>query len=392
MSALQVEISRQLDVNLGICFCMDGQPAKVEQEGVTYYPIPQHRKFLGDKLLDLLHPYDVRRDEVLWPHYLSHFRRVIKDFQPDVIEVFGSELYMGLAALVARDMKIPFVLHIQGLLSLSIYILLPPGMSRWQYIWRNRSIKKAYGNYQELLYWKRSCHRERTILQACTDVIGRTQWDKNALRVLNHDTHYHYGGEILRSEFYEEGERALPSKPVITTTISRPTYKGFDMLLKVARILKNELQMDFQWNVYGNVEPAYAERLTGIRHEDVNVHLCGLASAMQLREALLGSTLYFHPSYIENSPNSICEAQILGVPVVATNVGGTSSLVTHGETGYLFPATDPYMGAYYAREFIKDEDINNVMGDASQDVAIARHDKRKIVENLLMIYQSLLER
>ena len=391
MSALQGEITRQSDVNLGICFCMDGQSAKVEQEGVIYYPIPQHRKFLKDKLIDLLHPNDVRRDEVLWPHYLSHFRRVIKDFRPDVIEVFGSELYMGLSALVAREMKIPFVLHIQGLLSLYIYILLPPGMSRWQYIWRNRSIKKAYGNYQELLYWKRSCHRERTILQACTDVIGRTQWDKNALRVLNHDTHYHYGGEILRPEFYEALERQFPTIPTITTTTSMPLYKGFDLVLRVARILKEEFQLQFVWNVYGAVDYSFAERVTGIKHAEVNVQLCGMASAEQLHEALSKTTLYVQPSYIENSPNSVCEAQISGVPVVATNVGGTSSLIKHGETGYLFPATDPYMGAYHVKRLLEDLNLNIKMGRASKEMALARHDRDKVVNDLLATYKSIIQ-
>jgi len=221
-------------------------------------------------------------------------------------------------------------------------------------------------------------------------VLGRTDWDRNALQLLSPQTCYHYGGEILRPEFYEAVERSLPAVPVITTTISLPTYKGLDLLLRVAHILKNELHFHFQWNVYGRVDAPWAERLTGIRHGDVNVHLCGLASASQLHDALAASTLYFHPSYIENSPNSVCEAQLTGIPVVATNVGGTSSLVTHDETGYLFPATDPYMGAYYVQQLITDTSLNHAMGHAARTVALQRHDKEKIVSELLSTYQSLI--
>lgn len=391
MSSLQDELKKRTGINLGICFCMEGQPTKVEQAGVTYYPIPAHKKTMRDKIIDLLHPTDVRRDEILWPYYIEQFQRVIEDFRPDVIEVFGSELYMGLSAIVARDMHVPFVLHLQGLLSLYIYILLPPGMSRWQYIWRHRSLRRAYGNYQELLYWNRSCHREKTILQACSDVIGRTEWDKNAFSILNPKARYHYGGEILRPEFYEPADRNPSSVPLIVTTISRPTYKGLDLLLKVAQILKCELHLDFTWNIYGNVESDYADRLTGIWHEDVNVHLCGVATARNLREALLSSVLYFHPSYIENSSNSVCEAQMTEIPVVTTNVGGTSSLVEHGRTGFLFPATDPYMGAYYVKRLIEDKNLNISMGQEAHRVAQQRHDKGKIIESLLSTYANLKE-
>ena len=389
MSALQDEMKKRADIELGICFCMDNQPKKREEEGTTYYPIPQHRKAFKDKILDLWHYKDVTRDEILWSHYMTHFDKVIDDFHPDVIEVFGSELYMGLAAIAARKQKIPFGLHLQGLLSL--FLILPPGFSRWQYIWKDWNPRHAFGRFQELVYWNRSCYREKAILNACTNVIGRTEWDRNALGGLNPGARYHYGGEVLRPEFYEPLERQMPTTPIITTTTSMPLYKGFDLVLKIARILKEEFQLQFVWNVYGSVDYAFAERITGVKHTEVNVQLCGMASAQQLHETLSKTTLYVQPSYIENSPNSVCEAQILGVPVVATNVGGTSSLIKHGETGYLFPATDPYMGAYHIKRLIEDLNINRKMGQASKEVTLVRHDRDKIVKDLLATYKSIIQ-
>jgi len=201
---------------------------------------------------------------------------------------------------------------------------------------------------------------------------------------------YHYGGEILRPEFYEQSERKQPLTTTITTTISNATYKGFD-LLKTAKILKNELGLDFIWNVYGNIEPSFYEHLTDIHHKDVNVCLRGVASASELRDALLNSTMYCHTSYVENSPNSIAEAQILGVPVVATNVGGTSSMVTHGTDGFLFPATDPYMAAYYIKSLIEDKNnVNMEIGMRAHKKAMLRHDKQKIVTQLLNTYKKIL--
>jgi len=389
VASVQREVIKQDGITLGVAFCKDGEPDKVVQEGVTYYPVPNHTKSKKDKIVDFLKINDVTRDEVVWPYYEEKFKRIIADFKPDVIHIFGSELYQNLAALVTGD--IPTVLHIQGLLSLSIYIFLPPSVSKWQFIMSGKGLAGKYHNYQYLAYWKRSVHREKAILKAVPHVLGRTDWDRQALKVLNPKAQYHYGGEILRDIFYGEKVRKMPTgKPVITTIISFPTYKGYDVILHTANILKNEVGLDFEWNVYGNVQPEFMEKHTGLRHENLNVHLKGVASAEQLHEALLGSTLYFHSSYVENSPNSVGEAQMVGIPVVASRVGGTDSMVEHGKTGFLYPVTDPYMAAYYIKRLVDNREENMKIGKAAREVALVRHDKKKIVKELLETYEQII--
>lgn len=388
MSSLQTEILKRSDVELGVCFMHNSGLKKEIQDGTTYYIVPHHSKGIKDKIIDVIKYNDVTRDEILWPYYVSQFKKVIEDFRPDVIEVFGSELYLGLATLAAKELNIPSVLHIQGLLSLSIYIYLPIGVSRWSYIMKD-GLQGAFGNFQYLTYWHRSCHREKAILRAVPNVIGRTDWDRNALEILNPDAQYHYGGEILRPCFYEHHERTMPERPVIVTTSSDAMYKGFDLILKIARILKEEIGINFEWKVFGNINPSFFEKITDIRHEDVNVKLCGVASAEELCDAISHSTLYVQPSYVENSPNSIAESQMLGVPSVATNVGGTASMVEHGETGLLFPCTDPYSGAHHITKLIKDTQLNKTMGEQARKIALIRHDKNRIIENLLMAYYDI---
>lgn len=81
--------------------------------------------------------------------------------------------------------NIPTVLHIQGLLSLYVHIFLPPSISKWQYYMSGKGLKGKYHNYQYLAYWHRSVYREKAILKAVPHVIGRTDWDRQALAVLN---------------------------------------------------------------------------------------------------------------------------------------------------------------------------------------------------------------
>ena len=387
VASVQKEIMKCENITLGISFCQDGEPEKVMQDGVVYYPIPHHTKSKKDKILDLFKLNDAARDEILWPYYEHKFKEVIEDFKPDVIHIFGSELYHGLAARVAGN--IPMVLHIQGLLSLYIYILLPPGFSRREYIMSGKGLQGKFHHLQYLAYWKRSVYREKAILNTVPYVIGRTEWDRQAMAVLNPKAKYYYGGEILRDVFYEARKRQFPNVPTITTTISFPTYKGYDVILKVANILKNELHLNFQWNVYGNIDPDFMEKHIGLRHQDLNVNLCGVASAETLRDALLSSTMYFHSSYIENSPNSVGEAQMVGVPVVASRVGGTDSMVEHGKTGFLYPVTDPYIAAYYIKRLIDNKEENMAIGKKAREIALVRHDKRQIVEELLDVYEQI---
>lgn len=387
MPSLLHEIKKQEGIEMGVCFAMDGQPFKEVQDGVSYYPFPNHKKPWKDKVLDLIYYKHSERDEILWRLYEDYFKKVIEDFKPDIVHIFGSELYLGLATFVA---PCPVVLHVQGLLSLYIYIWFPSGVSKLSYLFQDLNIKKIYDRFQLYVYWQRSCYREQQVLRHTRHVIGRTHWDELATKILNPERVYHYGGEILRKEFYQEYERQIPKKLTIVTTSSSPLYKGFDYVLQTANVLKNVMHRGFEWYVYGNVDPTFHQKFTGLRYEDLNIKLMGVASAEELCNAISNATVYFQPSYIENSPNSVCEAQILGVPVVATNVGGTASLIEEGKTGFLIPTNDPYTAAHRLAQMAEDMDLNVVIGKQAKIVALQRHNRDSIVTQLLATYRELL--
>ena len=75
----------------------------------------------------------------------------------------------------------------------------------------------------------------------------------------------------------------------------------------------------------------------------------------KLIDIMCDSTMYVHTAYIENSPNSICEVQLVGMPIVSTMVGGILTLVRNGEDGDLLPANDPWQIANAIIELSKDK-------------------------------------
>jgi len=88
---------------------------------------------------------------------------------------------------------------------------------------------------------------------------------------------------------------------------------------------------------------------TGKREEDLKAQarLAGLASRTHflgmrsdVMDLLGACDLYISPSWVEGFSNSIAEAILCGLPVVATRVGGTPEMVSEGSWGALVPPQD----------------------------------------------------
>lgn len=103
------------------------------------------------------------------------------------------------------------------------------------------------------------------------------------------------------------------------------------------------------------------------------------------------STMYVHTAYIENSPNSICEAQMIGMPIISTMVGGIATLVRNGVEGDLLPANDPWQLANAIVELAKDIDRMKSYSEHSRKHALDRHNPNNILQQLLGCYKDLLQ-
>lgn len=380
ISSLEIEIKKQRNVELGVAFLMNSQPPKINREGVCYYPI--ENKFGGSflrRLKGLIFSSNIKEKR-----FLNDCLRVIEDFRPDIINVFGTEQGFGLVSLCVN---IPVVIHLQGLLAPYLNAYFPPGYNILDYIFSDLNPLGIFKRYHGYFMFKRSSIREKTIFQCNSHFIGRTNWDREITSIFSPYASYDYCSEILRESFYTKCERAVPSQLTITSTISSPLYKGFDVVLKCAKILKEDMNLDFRWRVFGNINPKLIEWKEGVLASDTGVFIMGVASQEELLHSILTSTLYVHPSYIDNSPNSVCEAQMVGCTVVGQNVGGMSTLVKQGETGLLVPANDPYLMAFAIRNLFLNPSMNMELANNAKIIAQQRHNKGQIVSDLIKIYE-----
>ena len=121
--------------------------------------------------------------------------------------------------------------------------------------------------------------------------------------------------------------------------------------------------------------------------KNVNLKLIGFTTPDKLINYLCNCTMYVHTAYIENSPNSICEAQILGVPIVSTNVGGISTLLDGN--GDLVPANDPWQMANAIIDLANNKDKMIRYSKNGRKIASLRHSPIVIKEQLLNCYEVL---
>lgn len=90
-----------------------------------------------------------------------------------------------------------------------------------------------------------------------------------------------------------------------------------------------------------------------------------------------GDVVFVLPSYTEGSPNFVREALILARPVIASDVGGTATMVRAGETGFLVEPRSAAPLVEPMRRLAADPELRRRMGAAGRRLAEERLDGRK---------------
>ena len=107
---------------------------------------------------------------------------------------------------------------------------------------------------------------------------------------------------------------------------------------------------------------------------------------------LLKSNVFVQASSIENSPNSLGEAMLLGVPCIASNVGGTSTMLKDKEDGFLYPFGDYALLAYYIDQVFKNNDYALKFSKNSQKHANITHNKKTNENCMIEIYKKIIDK
>ena len=97
------------------------------------------------------------------------------------------------------------------------------------------------------------------------------------------------------------------------------------------------------------------------------------------------------PSYHEGMPMAILEAMALGLPVIATRVGGIPEVITHGVDGLLIAAGDRKALLIELLRLQGDPTLRILMGRAARSLIRQHFTKNQILPMIESLYRDVLE-
>ena len=345
-------------------------------------------------------------------YVIKEAQRIIDEMRPDLIHVFGTEWCFGLLAKHANTLNIPVVIHIQGLWSQIRNCLLLPGQSAFFDRLKPELLTHPLGLFARYHYYNLSMERHRReeeILRCNRMFMCRTRWDQSVVRFYNPEARIFHVDEALRQEFMEappqswgQAPEAEPSEPVpmtgkrkisVVTVGACYAVKGPDVVLKTARLIRENTDYDVEWKWIGGTEDEMKEfeKLTQVKAKDVGVRMMGSMGAQEMIGELLKADMYVHTSYADNSPNAVCEAQYLGLPVIATDTGGVVSLFSERyDRSMLVPMNDPFYLASKMVELREDAGKAEKLSRLNRETAHERHDRERIRKQLEDTYRQMI--
>ena len=344
---------------------------------------------------------------------ISESLKIIQENKPDLIHVFGAEWCYG---MLASHVTIPVVIHIQGLWSQIRNSLLLPGQSSLFDRFKPELWNHPLGFFARYQYYNLSMERHRReeeILRCNKYFMCRTRWDQSVVRFYNKNARIFHVDEALRQEFIECKDRWIrPPRPagtedcsmktqsptqegkrlVLVTTGACYSIKGPDVVLKTAKLIQENTDYQVEWKWIGGTDEDIREfeKLTKVKAQEVGVRMLGTLSATEMIKELLAADMYVHTSYSDNSPNAVCEAQYLGMPVIATDTGGVISLFSEQyDKDMIVPMNDPFYLASKIIDLREDDAKAKILADDNWTIAHQRHDAERIRKQLMECYDVL---
>lgn len=333
-----------------------------------------------------------------------YLKEIVEEYQPDMVHIFGTEFSHTLSMTRVFEKKEQILIGMQGVMSVyaKLYEANLPNYIVNRYTFRDwikrDNIKDGKKKYQ------RRAKYELEALNNIVHVLGRTKFDFDETLNINPNRMYHKLNETLRDVFYKERwELAKMDRHTIFVSQGDYPLKGLHFILQaLPEVIK--VYPDTKLYVAGNQivpegsiisyikRPSYGKYLQKlIRKNQLQEHVffTGSLNAEQMCKRFQQSHVFVSASVIENSPNSIGEAMLLGMPVISSNVGGVPDMITDGKDGILVESANTLGFSKAIKDVFAKDEVAVRMGLKAHDKALQLHDREENFHCLLEIYYKI---
>jgi glycosyltransferase involved in cell wall biosynthesis len=394
----QLQVLTKINPSLQILvLCLDYRVCDVQIGNIRYVSFGRKRQFSYSKI-----PAGIE----------FQVKKLILMFNPDIIHIHGTEFYFS-RFLPGTYCGKPVVISIQGLIS-GCHINFSGGIS-------TEEIKPFERNLRRLLwgtsmskeqgFWRkvRLLSEQQTIKQH-QFFMGRTDWDHAWIRIYNPTANYYTVNEVLRSPFYNCQRNPEDVHPFTIYCSAASSYplKGCHWLLRAIYYLKDKYPLiklriaaasprlltsrPLKVRLRDDYYAAYLRDLIKKFGIESQVDLLPSLTAEQVVLELVHAHIFCLPSLMENSPNSLGEAMLMGVPVVATYVGGVPSMIKHGVEGILCSPGDVASLVTSIEWCFEHPEACRNLANNARKVAVMRHNPDVNGKRTLDIYQEIINK
>ena len=298
----------------------------------------------------------------------NYFKRkalkIIREIAPDILHVHGTE---GGYFTPALKTNVPCIISIQGIIS--------------KYI----KIEPTFAGYLQIIL-------ERSAVRKAKYFGCRTNFDHDFVRSINKDAVIFDMPEAMNMVFYKHRwER--PSQLSILFVGSLNKRKGIEDLISALAQVKGNFPA-IQLKVIGAGSKMYIKYLHEMAERNnlvKNIVWLGTKSPSEIALEMSRSTLFVLPSLMDNSPNCLAEAMAVGVPSIASNVGGIPSMIRENIDGILFEKNDVAGLANAIQLLVGDVNLQDKFSVNARKKAFERNYPPNVAEKYLEVYKSLLK-
>lgn len=178
-----------------------------------------------------------------------------------------------------------------------------------------------------------------------------------------------------------------PSKKLLVCPARLVPVKGHKTLLEALALLKKERNDWVCW-LLGN-GPLRAGLVMEVQRLNLHNDVIFMGDRKDVASILKLAHVMVLPSLQDNQPFSVMEAQISGKAVVVSDAGGIPEMVTHGETGLIFPKGDSVTLYTHLKTLLDDDFLRLRMGKNAKQWGSAHWSLEKMTSQTLEIYEQI---
>jgi glycosyltransferase involved in cell wall biosynthesis len=258
----------------------------------------------------------------------------------------------------------------------------------------------------KMLRFKRRVEKEKETIRLAEYILGRTGWDRAHSYAINPRAPYFSCPRILREPFYQRrwSAEAMERHTIFIGNSYQPRKGAHIVFQAVAQLQKEypnirlviagEKPIRTSWKEWKKIigYPAYLQRLAARLGIEERISYTGVLQADEMAERMSRSHVYVLSSIIENSPNTLGEAMLMGVPSVAAYVGGVPDMAKDGEEALFYRDDDPQMLAYAIKRIFDDDRLARTLSRNAAKRAEVTHSPRRNGEIMYKIYRDILHK